>query len=140
MAGHGPAPKLPEQRRTRHVPQRGEWVELPLVAHGVPALPPGEWSRECVEDWNGWWSDRASTQWGPADVRSVARLLGLVRDFEVGGRGTAALPGEIRQRLDGLGLTQKGKRDLRWLVVEVEEETVPERPVKSRRRTLNVVA
>jgi hypothetical protein len=33
---------------------------------------------------------------------------------------------EVRVRMDGLGLTPKGKRDLRWRVAERQAE--PERP------------
>lgn len=133
MPGQGAAPKLPEQRRNRVAPQRGEWIEIPNVGLGAPAPDP-EWNAETVAAWESWWNDPASTQWTAADVGSVRYLAKL---FDL---GSVTIANEMRLRMDGLGLTQKGKRDMRWRVVEVEEEVEPKKPAKSRRRTLNVVA
>ena len=48
---------------------------------------------------------------------------------------------EIRLRSDGLGLTQKGKRDMRWRVEAKDEPAVVEKPKASasRRARLKVV-
>lgn len=132
MAGRGPAPKLPSQRRNTTKPQRGEWVDLQPVTEPVPKLPRGRWSARTKAAWESWWTDRASTQWTEADRHSVVELAYLHGEL-AGGRVTVAA--EIRQRMDGLGLTQKGKRDLRWRVAEaVEEEQGSGRPVAEVRR------
>ncbi len=133
MAGQGPAPKLPDQRRTRVVPQRGEWVELPPTGVGPPAPDP-DWKQRTVQAWSAWWNDPASTQWAAADIEAVYMLAELMED------GLTKHAAEIRQRSDILGLSAKGRQDRRWRIVEAEEEVEPKKPAKSRRRNLNVVA
>lgn len=140
MAGRGRAPKEPEKRRNRTLPSRGEWVEIPAVngkrAPALPAAPRGGWSAGVRLAWKAWWADGASTQWSPADRESVRQLAYLLHDLE---RGKVSVAGEVRLRMDSLGLTQKGKRDLRWRIgVEAPEGEVPvQRP--SRRDHLRVV-
>ncbi len=117
MAGRGPAPKDPSARRRRTAPLRGEWTDLPEKS-GVkrPALPrfrgKGGWPAECKMAWDAWWSDPAASQWTPADRVSVYRLLDLLWQSSV----KLSVNAEVRLRMDGLGLSPKGKRDLRWRV------------------------
>ena len=141
MAGHGPAPKDPEQRRNHAAPRRGEWVDLPATnekrAPAMPTAPRGGWAVGTRKAWKLWWMDPASLMWSPADLASVAQLAALHHDVE---RGKSSLAGEVRLRLDGLGLTAKGKRDLRWRIVEPEvEEQRPSGRKSSRRDHLRVV-
>lgn len=115
----GFAPKDPGVRRNRVKPARGEWIDLPVATHPVPALPKraagtGRWSALTKSAWTSWWSDPASTQWSEADVGSLEAVVFLMEDFY---RGEYKVAAEIRLRTDGLGLTQKGKRDLRWRIV-----------------------
>lgn len=120
MAGRGPAPKQ-EGRRNKTAPQRGEWIDLPPLEQSVlPDLPEGEWSDRTYEAWGRWREDPATTQYDPADIQNAIDLAYL---YEAWVREpTAALAGEIRQRQDRLGLNPKGKRDLRWRVVEKADE------------------
>jgi hypothetical protein len=120
MAGRGPAPKQEGQRRRRNVPERGEWVDLePLSEPVLPELDSGhEWHPRTRSLWEAWRADPASGMFGPAEVASAVELAWLMDEFASGGdpdrkvqRVTAA---ELRLRMDGLGLTAKGKRDLRW--------------------------
>jgi hypothetical protein len=139
MAGHGPAPKDPEKRRNQNAKARGEWVTIPTPTAEPPLLPEGDWHEDTADAWSGWWSDPASTQWTAADLVSVHQLLILVDEFH---RGRTTQANEIRLRGDGLGLTQKGKRDLRWRVgVPAEGDDVTPVPVAgdSRRERLRVV-
>ena len=133
MAGQGAAPKLPDQRRTRHAPQRGEWIELPPVGLGPPAPLP-HWSERACESWKRWWDDPASTQWDQSDVDAVYALADLMS------AGLLKHAAEIRLRAAELGLGAKGRQDRRWRIVEAEVEAEPKKPAKTRRRTLNVVA
>jgi hypothetical protein len=119
MAGHGPAPKLPEQRRDRSPKLRGEWVELSSTPGEVPSLPDGEWHPRAAASWALWWSDPAASQWSEAQRSELVELLALTDEFW-GGNTTRA--NEMRLRTDGLGLTQKGKRDFRWRIVEAPED------------------
>src|SRR5689334_21650611 len=128
MAGRGPAPKPKEQRRNRVEPQRGEWVDLgPLEATLLPELAYLDsrvaWHPRVVALWEAWREDPSTAMYGPAELAAVAELAWLTQEFATGNvevdgekpasreRITAA---ELRLRMDGLGLTAKGKRDLRW--------------------------
>lgn len=117
MAGRGPAPKDPAQRRRRNEPARGEWVDLEPLAEPVLAakLPPrgrgaGSWSARTRAMWKAWRADPATGMYGPAEIAAVVELAWL---FEAAVRGEEK-QSEVRLRMDGLGLTPKGKRDLRW--------------------------
>lgn len=129
----GPAPK--EERRRRNAPARGEWCDIPLrnpaPAPEMPRPPKQGWAEQTKRAWAAWWADGASTMWSSADIEAVNQLVDLHHDFSTyeGTRGKAGLAAEIRQRMDGLGLTQKGKRDMRWRAVdqETDEGDTPKR-------------
>lgn len=140
MAGRGPAPA--ENRRRRNEPARGEWVDLPPLERPVlPELPErtdGEaWSGRAVTLWAAWRADPVTQVWSPADI---AYALDTIALYEA---AADSKPNEVRLRMDGLGLTPKGKRDLRYRVASapVEQQSV-KRPAKkssSRRARLSVV-
>lgn len=137
MAGRGPAPA--ETRRRRNEPARGEWVDLePLEVPVLPELPDaGELPVWSVSLWDAWRSDPVTAQWSPGDVAYALETIRLHAADPGGKRAN-----EVRLRMDGLGLTPKGKRDLRWRVV-VESVPVPRRKARasssSRRARLSVV-
>lgn len=141
MAGIGPAPKDPGQRRNRSAPLRGEWVDLqPLAEPVLPALgDPHMWSERSRLKWEAWRADPVSALWTPADVSFARDTLWL---YEMMKASTAS---EVRLREDALGLTPKGKRDLRWRAPgdpAAGQPTVPRKPAagSSRRRSrLSVV-
>lgn len=129
MSGNGPAPK---RNRQRHgTPLRGDWIDLPEVR--APLLPDveGEWGHHATATWLAWQQDRATTQWGPAEIAFAIETLYLID--QLSRRTSATLAAEIRQRMDGLGLTPKGKRDLRWRVPEQTEAEVVELSTPQRR-------
>jgi hypothetical protein len=134
MAGRGPAPKDPEQRRRTNAPARGDWVEIKAPAKPVVpplskigAAPDGGWPARTKALWESIRKDPASTTWGPAEHAAAVELIYLHAEWTV--FGPASLAAEIRLRSDGLGLTLKGKRDLRLRVVE---EVAVEQPRRSR--------
>lgn len=151
MAGNGPAPADKSERRRRNKPARGEWVDLePLEAPVLPEIPrcplrhpdtgeQEEWSDRAKSAWAAWREDPVTAYYTPADLAYLHDLLIL---FEGMGRSSA---NEVRLRMDGLGLTPKGKKDLRYRVVEVEAEGgKPQRKRRSkssgeRRARLSVV-
>jgi hypothetical protein len=114
--GRGPAPKPSEQRRRRNKPERGEWVELPSLEKPIlPELPKrgrgeGRWHPRTVAAWAAWRDDPATTQYGPAEIMAAVELAYIHHSYCVGDEKAS----EVRLRMDGLGLTPKGKRDLRW--------------------------
>ena len=117
MAGRGPAPS--DDRVRRNLPTRGEWQDLPPVnpakVPAMPKAPPGGWAAGTKLAWKAWHTDPASLVWSPADREALRLLTYLHHEVEQfdGTRGLASLLAELRQRSDALGLTQKGKRDLR---------------------------
>ncbi len=134
MAGTGPAPKAPEERRNRSAPQRGEWVDVRPFEPGeqrilprlsaLPEPPKREvprngrlvkvrtkWSARTRQAWNAWRDDPVSREYTENDVQAA---IDLVFVYEAWVREpTVALAAEIRQRQDRLGMNPKGKRDLR---------------------------
>lgn len=139
MAGRGPAPKAEAQRRNFTKPKRGEWVDLPAENTAkppvMPRAPRGGWATGTRSAWRAWWCDPASLMWSPADRSALEQLATLHHDLE---RGKISLAGEVRLRMDSLGLTQKGKRDFRWRIVEPAAEK-PAAARSSRRGNLRVV-
>lgn len=105
MAGHGPAPKSPEQRRRYNQPARGEWVDLEPLTEPILPEENDEWSARVKRLWRAWRDDPVTSQYGAADLAAVWDLaeefVGLSENTQTG-------------RMDRLGLTPKGKRDLRW--------------------------
>ena len=147
MAGRGPAPKPPEERRRRNAPAGGEWIDLPaeLTSAVLPTLPKrgkgaGNWSARTRAAWTAWRADPATSQFGPADIQLVIDLAWLyeewVRDPRVN------LAGEIRQRMDALGLTPKGRQDRRWRlqpaaeIIELEDARPARTSASDRMRKL----
>lgn len=116
MAGIGPAPA--ENRRRRNEPARGDWVDLfPVDKPFLPELPEraeGDWSERTKTTWELWRQDPATSQYTPAEI---AYALDTIRLYD---QMTPSSASEVRIRMDGLGLTPKGKKDLRYRVVEAE--------------------
>lgn len=138
MAGRGPAPKPKSQRRNQSVPQRGEWVDLgPLAKPVLPTLAPrgdGEdWSASSQAMWDAWRADPVTTQWSPSDVAYACETIEL---REARGMSVA---NELRLRMDGLGLTPKGKRDLRFRIGGDAAPTASRSQSPSRARHLRAV-
>lgn len=146
MAGRGPAPKDADQRARANVPGRGEWVDV--VAPVKPVLPTlasverTTWQTRTRKMWDAWRKDPATTLFGPAEVAVAIHTAYLLDELVVD--GTASLATQVRLHMDGLGLTLKGKRDLRIRVVsEVVEDLevpVPGAKAKSRYGDLTVIA
>jgi hypothetical protein len=117
-----PVPKPKEQRRNRHAPQRGEWVDLePLEKPVLPEYDPAwsGWTTVRTRDgdeyeirsgvspqmWEAWRSSPVTSQYGPEDIAAICYLGERFHSLSDAARLSA---------MDKLGLTPKGKRDLRW--------------------------
>lgn len=138
MAGHGPAPKAVGERRRYGQPARGEWIELePLDG---PILPPydknwTEWIetrdkygnvfevRRGVERemWDAWRESPVTTQYGPEDIAAIRYLAKAFHSLTDASRFAM---------MDRLGLTPKGKRDLRWRTPNEVKTIAKQAPVK----------
>jgi hypothetical protein len=130
MAGIGPAPKDKSERRNKSAPQRGEWVDLePLEAPVLPELPPveREWSDRARVMWESWRQDPVTAQWSSAD-RAYAYDTLVLYELDIDFKR----PNEVRLRMDGLGLTPKGKRDLRLRLVDPPDAQAKRAPRAAR--------
>lgn len=135
MPGIGPAPKDPGRRRRRNEPARGEWTELaPLAEPVLPELSPlddEDWSPGTRAMWDAWRVDPVTAQWSPADIAFAIDTIYLHQ------RMTPSTANEIRLRMDALGLTPKGKRDLRWkITAETRQAEVKPMPQPRRLRAV----
>lgn len=131
MPGRGRAPKAPDKRRNASAPQRGEWVQLtPLDGSVLPDLPrrskgEGPWSSRSKRAWEAWRLDPATGMYGPAEIQAAIDMAYVYEDWVREGRVNHA--SEIRQRLDVLGLSPKGKQDRRWAPPSGEQAAAPAR-------------
>jgi hypothetical protein len=128
MAGKGPAPKDLGKRTRRGAPTRGEWEELlPLTKPILPTLPRDEdWKNRTVKLWKAWRKDPVTQTYGPSEIAMAVELAYLVNKAVTNTRGPITIWGEIRQWMDRLGLTPKGKQDLRYRIIsEAGLELVP---------------
>jgi hypothetical protein len=135
----GPVPKDPTARRRRNEPARGEWVDLePLDGPVLPVLPKlprnAKWPERVVAAWSAWQEDPATGQYGPAEISAAVELAFVMRDYVRGDEKAA----EVRLRMDALGLSSKGKRDLRWRAPS-EKVAAPRKPQLAEVRRLRAV-
>ena len=115
----GPLPKLPEQRARRNAPQRGEWQELYDISEPtlpeLPELDGDVWSKRTLRLYDGWRYDPASSLFGPSEIAMTVEAAHI---YEKAVREkNASMLNTATAWMDRLGLTPKGKRDLRLRVV-----------------------
>lgn len=133
----GPAPA--QQRRRRNEPLRGEWQDLDLNPRkaAMPPLPgrkrgTGPWPARTRRSWEAWRWDPSAQLWTKADKDYALETIYLVAEdharMDAGMAPTHS--SEIRLRLDALGLTPKGKRDLRYRLPAAGQQQVQEQPSK----------
>jgi hypothetical protein len=108
----------------------------------LPALGPkdGGWSARARATWAAWREDPVTATWSPADVAYARETVHLVD--RLARNLTAGLAAEVRLRLDGLGLTPKGRQALRLRIVSADElvqRPAPGGSSEARKRRLRVV-
>ena len=121
----GPAPKPREQRRNRVPKPRGDWQQPPALGwqHGeIPPAPDGM-MLDSYDTWSTWMHAWWASHWTPDDLpglRTTILLFDAVqrRDFN---RVT-----ELRQWMDGYGITFKGRQDRRWSPPQADELAPPQ--------------
>ena len=80
-----------------------------------------EWGENAKRSWRAWRQDPVTSQWSRADIQFAMELCRLYDDLP---------PNEWRARWDSLGLTPKGRRDLRWRSPEEAKTHAEQAPVK----------
>jgi len=136
----GPAPKPPDQRVTRHKPQRGDWraAEATGWQHGKVPRPPAGLGRDAKAAWKEWFGTWVASFWRPEDVQALRAAI-LLYDAMLE-RPSASTATALGQYLDRFGLTPKGLQDRRWSPPDQRSETQPaETPTEDPYRGLRVV-
>lgn len=132
----GPAAKFPENRARRNKPAAGEWQTLPplvgVILPDLPELEGGTWTSRTQRMWAGWRQDPVTAVYGPSEIAMAVELAFLYekacRDVMSPSRWS-----EVRQWMDRLGLTLKGKRDLR-LRIDAAAPLASVSPMRKRKR------
>lgn len=136
----GRLPKDPGQRRRYNQPARGEWIDLkPLEETVLPELDEDwlEWTTTRDKDgnpievrrgvsrrmWEAWRRSPVTSQYGPEDIAACCYLAEAFHSLSDASRFAM---------MDRLGLTPKGKRDLRWRT-PAEVKTLAEQPAPVKR-------
>lgn len=115
----GPAPKPKEFRRNQSKPRAGEWVILEGTrTEPAPELVGDQWGDEVRKWWADIWTSPMATQWQAGDVHALQDLARLKQAFWA--TNDLRLAAELAKREDKFGLTPRGRRDLRWVVTEVD--------------------
>jgi len=137
MAGKGRTPKAPSERRSGHIPQRGEWQTTPGIGwqHGqIPTVPDGLLAASRLA-WQIWMESWFAAHWSPDDLPALRHAVKLYDQVE---RGEYVRSTELRLQQDNYGITPKGQQDRRWVRPKVEDETFLS-PAPSRYAGLRVV-
>lgn len=141
MAGKGPTPKPPEQRRRQNTPAAGEWIRLSEPYSGpIPPLPKNIGISKVTRDW--WkeiWRTPMATQWNQGDIPALIELAILRERLVVDGKVSVA--SEVRLRSEQFGLTPSGRQQRRWIITEEDAERAAGAPKRTptRRGNLRVV-
>lgn len=113
MAGHGPAPKDPADRRRRNAAPSLTVVEADGAAHG-PELPEGsDWPDATREWWQTWRRSAQASTFTDTDWSFLLDTAVLHMDFWDGNLATAA---ELRLRVAKFGATPEDRARLRMEV------------------------
>lgn len=134
MAGRGAAPKDPDKRVGKHVPQRGEWQATAGRGwqHGPVPDPPPALRDDTLDAWQTWMESWFASHWTVHDLpglRIVAQLYDLCQSYyedpyvekKVRGKDETVFvlkpnpATELRQMMDNYGITPKGQQDRRWV-------------------------
>ena len=118
MAGSGPVPKHPSERRRRNavagirtLPSEGSGLEAPPLP---VELELSEWGRNY---WIGLWESPMAVAWEPMDIPALIRLA-VLQDAAISGTGSGAGLVEIRNLEDRFGLSPMARKRLQWEIAQ----------------------
>jgi len=140
----GPAPKAPGERRRYNQPLRGEWIDLEPLEEPILREYDPDWATTVVitdegarevpsgvrrEMWEAWRNSPVTSQYGPEDIAAIEELAA---------RFYLLTYADQDRRMNALGLTPKGKRDLRWRTPN-EVKTIKKQAEKAQVRHIRAV-
>lgn len=124
MAGKGPAPKRPEERRRRNKPVGGEWQAAPGIGwqHGPLPEPPDGLLAASREAWTTWFRSWFASHWTPSDLPGLRKVVQL---YDATERGEGQRASELRLWMDNYGITLEGQQKRRWVQPEGGQPAQP---------------
>ena len=134
MAGRGPAPKDPAERRRRNLPDELTVVTADGETHG-PDLPDSmEWPSATREWWETWRRSAQASTFTETDWSFLVDTAVLHAEFWLGDRKSAP---ELRLRVAKFGATPEDRARLKIAVGEPGSKPAPRlRPKTDRRERL----
>ena len=124
MAGRGPAPKDPSQRRRMNKPEQFEVVTADGELHG-PELPDTHgWPAPTLAWWKTWRTCAQASKFTETDWSFLLDTAVLHADFWLGNRALAA---ELRLRAAKFGATPEDRARLKIEVGEPGKQSAPKR-------------
>lgn len=107
-----PGPPPDDNRVRRAAPDRPwRYATAPGWQHGRTPPPPNDLTDAALDAWHAWFTSWWAAFWSPADVPGLRQVVRLLDEVE---RGRFVRAAELRQAMDGFGLTPKGRQSLRW--------------------------
>ncbi len=116
-----PGPPPAKNRRRREVPNFGDWEPAPGIGwqHGDIPKAPSNLTKPSRDAWATWFHAWWASHWTPDNLPQIRKCISL---FDAHERGESKAVTELRQWMDGLGITPYGQQKLRWLPPEESAE------------------
>ena len=137
MAGRGPAPKDPEQRRRRNVDEPMTIVQADGQRHGPDLPETHEWPQATLDWWETWRTSAQAATFTATDWSFLIDTAVLHAEFWLGDRSVAS---ELRLRAAKFGATPEDRARLKITIGDPSGLPAPARlqtkATKSRRDRL----
>lgn len=124
MAGRGPAPKDPSQRRRRNTPAPVEVVTPDGEQHGPPLPDTHDWPKATLDWWETWRTCALASKFTDTDWSFLLDTAVLHADFWLGNRSVAS---ELRLRAAKFGATPEDRARLKIEVGDPDKPLAPKR-------------
>ncbi|TXH47811.1 MAG: hypothetical protein E6Q97_26280 [Desulfurellales bacterium] len=122
MAGHGPPPKDPDQRRRRNGPDALTTVTADGKVHGKPLPDTYEWPQATLDWWETWRASALASKFTDTDWSFLVDTAVLHAEFWLGKR---SLAGELRLRVAKFGATVEDRARLKVEICEPGKTVAP---------------
>ena len=124
MAGHGPAPKDPSERRRRNRPEPLTVVSADGETYGSGLPDTHDWPAATLAWWGVWRSCAQAASFTDTDWSFLLDTAVLHAEFWLGNQGVA---GELRLRVAKFGATPEDRARLKITVGESGQQSAPAR-------------
>ena len=129
-----PGPPPNKTRRRANRPRSGDWqqADSPGWQHGAIPKPPSPLTPAARTAWRTWFGAWFAAYWTPDNLPQLRKVIQLYDEHE---RGRPVVA-ELRNWMDGMGITPLGQQRLHWLPVE---ETTAKKKTTAKLPRLRVI-